>query len=162
MTETSTRWTDTTMLRLHPSALIFALAAAAGAGPAAAQVSALAPAWTAGGYNGAASAVTAQVAVGVRDANSNLLVINGEMQTPGANTVSDQFAALTGGASTASTGAGSNANATAIGNLINVQVSGSWNTVVISATQTNTGTVSAQTQSGQTPIVQQKVAGHAD
>ena len=147
------------MLRLQPSAWIFALAAAC-AEPAAAQVSASAPAWTAGGYNGAASAVTAQGAVGARDANNNLVVINGEMQTPGVNTVSDQFAALSGGASTASTGAGSNANATAIGNLINVQVSGSWNTVVVSATQTNTGTVSAQTQSGQTPTAQQKVSGN--
>jgi len=139
---------------------LIGLLSAASVTPATAQVSATAPAWVSGGYNGAASAVTTQFNPNTRDASNNRVVINGEIQTPGMTSVQDQFAALNGGASTATTGAGSNSTATAIGNLINVQVNGSWNTVVLSANQTNNGTVSAQTQTGPTVTAQQKASGN--
>lgn len=121
----------------------FALIALAGA--AQAQSMAARPTWTTAGYGGAGASVTTAFDPQTRDANNNRVVINGEIQNSGLPSVQSEFSALAGGAGSASAGAGSPANtATAVGNLLNVQVSGSWNTVIVSATQTNTGTVTAQ------------------
>lgn len=65
----------------------------------------------------------------LRDANGNLVVVNGVMGQSNVNQVS--------GAS--QSGAGTGAAATAIGNSLNVQVQGSWNTVIVNSTQKNSG-----------------------
>lgn len=131
------------MLRRLAPAAAFALLALAGA--ARAQSMAARPSWTTAGYGGAGASVTTAFDPQTRDANNNRVVINGEIQSPGLPSVQSEFSALAGGAGSASAGAGSPTNtATAVGNLLNVQVTGSWNTVIVSATQTNTGTVTAQ------------------
>ncbi len=87
------------------------------------------------GYDGAASVMTDNFNPSTRDANNNRVITNGVIQTGsgGSSFLSG------GGASTAQSGA----SALAVGNMINVQVTGSWNTVVLNAQQTNTGNVSA-------------------
>jgi holdfast attachment protein HfaA len=131
------------MRRLIAPAAAFALLALAGG--AEAQSMAARPSWTTAGYGGAGTSVTTAYDPQTRDANNNRVVINGEIQTAGLPSVQNEFSALSGGAGSASAGAGSPTNtATAVGNLLNVQVAGSWNTVIVSANQTNTGTVTAQ------------------
>ena len=118
------------------------------------------PAWISQGYKGAAVDVATPFSPATRDANGNRVVINGEIQTPGANSVQDQYATLAGGASSTATGAGPGSSATAVGNQLTVQVTGSWNTVVVSATQTNNAVVTAQAGAGSAISAQQKVSGH--
>ena len=65
----------------------------------------------------------------VRDANGNLTIVNGVMT---GTSVSRQD-----GLNQAGVGVG--ASATAIGNALNVNVLGNWNTVIIDSTQTNNG-----------------------
>lgn len=147
------------MTALRPLQVFAVSAATLSAAPAFAQPAA-APVWISGGYNGAAAATAAPFNPSTRDANNNRVVINGEIQTAGATSVQDQFAALSGGAMTAATGAGPNSAATAIGNQLTVQVTGSWNTVVVSATQTNTATVTATAAGGSGASTQQKASGN--
>jgi holdfast attachment protein HfaA len=85
-----------------------------------------------------------------RDANGNRLIINGIIQADASGqTRSDGIVdgGAVSGADYFSTGASSNAT-TAVGNLLTVNVAGSWNTVIVNSTQTNTGNVTAN---GQTP-----------
>lgn len=128
------------MSRTAAFALISSLAVGTSA---LAQATSAPPAWMTGGYRGAAAVTSQTFDPATRDANGNRVVVNGEIQTPGATSVAADFANFTGGAGNSATGAGYN-TATAIGNLLNVQVTGSWNTVVVNSTQTNSGTVSAQ------------------
>ena len=150
-------------MRPYPSPLVacglVALTLAAPA-PALAQPSTSAPSWISQGFNGAATGVTTPFSPTTRDANNNRVVINGEIQSPGVNSVQDQFAALAGGAINNATGAGPNSAATAVGNQLTVQVTGSWNTVIVSANQTNNATVTAQAGAGSAISAQQKVSGH--
>lgn len=125
--------------------VLVAAVLAAPALSAAAQTLAARPSWTTAGYGGAGTAVASAYDPQTRDANNNRVVINGEIQTAGMTSVAGEFSALSGGAGSASSGAGSSTNtATAVGNLLNVQVTGSWNTVIVSATQTNNAAVTAQ------------------
>ena len=146
------------MTALHLLSVFTAAALLASAAPALAQT-ATAPVWTSDGFNGASAAVAAPFNPSTRDANNNRVVINGEIQTAGATSVQEQFASLSGGAMSAATGAGPNSAATAIGNQLTVQVSGSWNTVVVSATQTNSVGVTA-TAGASTATAQQKASGN--
>jgi holdfast attachment protein HfaA len=68
-----------------------------------------------------------------RDANGNLVIVNGIMS--GAGTVSQQDAARQSGVA----GGTGGASATAIGNNLNVTVTGAWNTVIVDSKQTNNG-----------------------
>jgi holdfast attachment protein HfaA len=86
---------------------------------------------TAGQENQAAGAT-------LRDANGNLVVVNGVIQS------SASASAFSGGAANASAGAGFD-GATAIGNNLSVVTQGDNNTVVIDSRQTNTGAVTATT-----------------
>ena len=150
-------------MSLRPSFLVSCgLAALLLATPAVvlAQPSTVAPTWASQGYNGAATTTAAAFDPSTRDASNNRVVINGEIQTPGAASVQGQFAALAGGALNTATGAGPNSTATAVGNSLTVQVTGSWNTVVVSATQTNNATVTAQAGAGSAVTAQQKVSGN--
>lgn len=104
---------------------------------------------TAGAENSAAAMST------IRDANGNLLVVDGVIRT--ANGGSASFSSNSAGAGTntsalsaqSSSGAGrystgvGQAYSTAIGNQLNVITTGSYNTVVVNSTQTNNGAVSA-------------------
>ena len=79
---------------------------------------------------------------GNRDANGNLLIVNGLISQAGE--VAQQEAAhqsTTGMGGVG--GSGGVATATAIGNNLNVQVSGRWNTVIVDSTQVNNGTQNA-------------------
>ena len=80
-----------------------------------------------------------------QNGTGNRLIVNGIIQ----NDSSSYFASDGTGASQAasgadyfSAGAGSTTN-TAVGNLLTVSVNGSWNTVIVNSTQTNTGTITA-------------------
>ena len=85
-----------------------------------------------------------------RDPNGNRLIVNGIIQSESSSYFEsdgnrgDQAAS---GADYFSSGAASYSS-TAIGNLLTVSVAGSWNTVIVNSTQTNTGTVTAN---GTTP-----------
>jgi holdfast attachment protein HfaA len=86
---------------------------------------------------GAASGAENQAASGqVRDAQGNLVIVNGVMT--GASSYSHQDGVQQTGAGTAGT-IGNSASALAIGNSLNVNVIGNWNTVVVDSTQTNNG-----------------------
>ena len=80
----------------------------------------------------------------MRDANGNLLVVNGIITNS-----SNQGLFSGGGVSSASAGAGSSSSiafasgATAIGNSLSVVTQGDYNTVIVDARQTNNGAVTA-------------------
>ncbi|MBI1328597.1 MAG: holdfast attachment protein HfaA [Alphaproteobacteria bacterium] len=85
----------------------------------------------------------------LRDSNGNLTNVNGQFTS---GTFASSNASGTGYATaTSSSGVGSNngtslfGTATAIGNSLNVVTVGSYNTVVVNATQTNNGDVTATT-----------------
>ena len=86
-----------------------------------------------GQENRAWSGATASASAAARGASGNRVIINGLIQT-GVG-VSAQLGAI-GGSGVGST-------STAIGNQLNVNVSGRWNTVIINSTQTNNGNVTA-------------------
>lgn len=127
------------------------LLALAGAGAGLAQsASSSASAYTRG-YNNGYSGMSTPVNASVRDANGNLTIVDGVIQTGSDNSVFgklstsgalDQFSGA--GGTTVSTGTATG-SATAIGNNLVVVTSGSYNTVIVNANQTNTGTVTAST-----------------
>lgn len=75
-----------------------------------------------------------------RDANGNLEIVNGIIQTGSGShsTLAESNVAGGGGA-----GASLNAGATAFGNQLNVITSGRYNTVIVNSTQINNGDVIA-------------------
>ncbi len=75
-----------------------------------------------------------------RDANGNRIIVDGLMQTG----VGGSTQRNANGGSVFGGGVGS--SATAIGNQLNVNVVGSWNTVVVNSNQTNNGDVIANYQ----------------
>lgn len=80
-----------------------------------------------------------------RDGDGNRLIINGIIQADAAGqTRSDGSAGqqTVSGADYFSSGA-MNSSTTAVGNLFTVSVAGSWNTVIVNSTQSNTGDISA-------------------
>lgn len=83
------------------------------------------------------SGATASAGAAARSSAGNRVIIDGVIQT-GVG-VSSQLNGLFGG--------GVGANATAIGNQLNVNVTGQWNTVIINSTQINNGDVNANAQS---------------
>ena len=85
------------------------------------------------GYGNARDTVSQPFNPSTRDANNNRLIENGIIMSPGSSN------SLAGGASIASSGA----SATAVGNLLNVNIVGSWNTVILNNNQTNNGNITA-------------------
>jgi holdfast attachment protein HfaA len=80
----------------------------------------------------------------------NRLIVNGIIQSDSSNYFeSDRLSGdqTSSGADYFSSGAASSTS-TAIGNLLTVSVDGSWNTVIVNSSQSNTGTVTAN---GTTP-----------
>ena len=100
------------------------------------------------GYGQGAGGFAQPVNASMRDANGNLTIIDGVIQSGTGSMfgklnvggVQDQFAgagSLSGGSSVGS--------ATAIGNNLVVVTEGSYNTVIVSANQTNNGAITATT-----------------
>jgi holdfast attachment protein HfaA len=99
------------------------------------------------------------VNVSLTDANGNTTLANGLIQPVAGSIFGEVSGAVGGGASAGGssssaggagdsfTGAGSGSSATAIGNSLNVIVQGDNNTVIVNATQTNNGAVTATTSS---------------
>lgn len=129
------------MVRTPLPATIAALVLMAAAGAAEAQQGAGAAAQFRAGYGRAAGTETQGVEPGLRDANGNLLMVNGRLQRQAA------YSSMSGaGAAYGHYGAGGVGGSTAIGNLLNVVVQGNWNTVIVNSTQTNSGDITAATE----------------
>ncbi len=91
-------------------------------------------------YNGyGASSQNAPSSYSMRDANGNLTMVNGQIESAQyTSSTGSQYAGVgMGGAGMAS------GQATAIGNSLNVTVIGSHNTTIIDSQQTNTGNQTA-------------------
>jgi holdfast attachment protein HfaA len=116
---------------------ILAAAVMAVAATANAQTMAASAAAYNAGYGRVAGQENQPVNVQLTDANGNMTVENGLIRS----TVSGSVFASAGVEANVS-GVGS---ASAIGNNLNVVVQGSYNTVIVSATQTNTGAITATT-----------------
>jgi len=121
-----------------------ALIAAAAALPAAAQSMSANSASYNAGWGRTADQENQAINPSMRDANGNLLVINGII-TNGSN----QGLFSGGGVSSASSGASSSSSiafasgSTAIGNSLSVVTEGDYNTVIVDSRQVNTGNVTA-------------------
>jgi len=120
-----------------------ALAGLAIAGAADAQtINANSAAYNAG-YGRVAGEENQPVDVGLRDANGNLVVVDGVIQAGQDQSVFSNFGA--GGAFDTASGVSTSSSASAVGNNLVVVTQGSNNTVIVNSTQTNTGNVSAST-----------------
>ena len=102
------------------------------------------------GFSKGPGSYESPVNVSTKDANGNMTIVDGVMQSAQgsifSNLASMGVASSTSGASSASaSGAGGVGSATAIGNNLSVVVNGDNNTVIVNATQTNNGTVTAST-----------------
>ena len=92
------------------------------------------------GYGRTAGQENQPVNVQLSDANGNMVVENGLIRNSASGSV---FASTSAGVETSYSGAGGTASA--IGNNLSVVVEGSYNTVIVNSTQTNTGAVTATT-----------------
>ena len=84
------------------------------------------------GYGGSPGQENRPISGSMRDANGNLLIVNGIMT--GASSFSQQE-----GLRQTGVGGPGGASATAIGNNLNVTVNGAWNNVIVNSQQTNNG-----------------------
>jgi holdfast attachment protein HfaA len=80
----------------------------------------------------------------VRDANSNLMIVNGVIGGASAGAGATAAAGASAGFSQQDGVGQTSAGATAIGNSLNVNVIGNWNTVIIDSTQINNGDQNAE------------------
>lgn len=120
------------MRPILPSLVSLILAAA---GPASAG--GLTPAGLSAGYGRQTGDENRAVAASTRDANGNRVIVNGLLADP-----SGLSGGLVGGLGDGGSSLGQ-VSAQAVANQINVMAQGSWNTIVVNATQTNTGAVTA-------------------
>ena len=93
------------------------------------------------GYGMSRGEMEQPVNVSIRDANGNLVMLDGEIMTGADNSVYAYSKTL--GAGDTYAGAGALGGATAVGNNLQVIVNGSYNTVIVHSTQTNNGNVTA-------------------
>jgi len=87
------------------------------------------------GFGMTSGETNAPVSGSNRDANGNLVILNGVMSGGGVLSQQDTARQTNSGGGTGVGGA----TATAIGNNLNVTVTGVWNTVIIDSKQTNNG-----------------------
>ncbi len=123
------------MLKAPLLAALAVLTASASPGSALGQAAPVALPTAAGmtrGYGDRAPAGATAVDYSQRDASGNLVIVNGGRDP------------LPGGSSFPGWSAPGQ-TAVAIGNQITVDASGSWNTIIIDAVQTNTGDITART-----------------
>lgn len=92
------------------------------------------------GYGRVAGQENRGVDYGARDSSGNRLIVDGLIQS---GETQSNFSQISGGVFSSSTGVGAGASSTAIGNNLVVITQGSWNTVVVTSVQTNTGDVTA-------------------
>ena len=116
------------------------LALAGGASAAGAQTMAASSASYNAGYGRTAGQENQAVNVQLTDANGNLTVQNGLIKNSATGSV---FSSSSAGVETNFSGAGGSSSA--IGNNLTVVTQGNYNTVIVNATQTNTGAVTATT-----------------
>jgi holdfast attachment protein HfaA len=121
-------------------ALLLAAGLLTAASSASAQTMAASSAAYNAGYGRTAGQENQPVNVQLTDANGNMTVENGIIRNTAAGSI---FASASAGVETNFSGAGGSASA--IGNNLNVVVDGNYNTVIVNATQTNTGAVTATT-----------------
>jgi holdfast attachment protein HfaA len=93
------------------------------------------------GYGRVAGEENQPVDVGLRDANGNLVVVDGVIQAGQDQSVFSNFGA--GGAFDTASGVSTSSGASAVGNNLVVVTQGNNNTVIVNSTQTNNGNVSA-------------------
>jgi holdfast attachment protein HfaA len=93
------------------------------------------------GYGRVADEENQPVDVSLRDANGNLVAVDGVIQAGQDQSVFSNFGA--GGAFDTASGVSTSSGASAVGNNLVVVTQGSNNTVIVNSTQTNTGNVSA-------------------
>jgi holdfast attachment protein HfaA len=128
--------------RLAAGAIV-ALAGLAFAGVASAQTMTANSAAYNAGYGRVADEENQPVDPTMRDANGNLVVVDGIIQAGQDQSVFSNFGA--GGAFDTVSGVSTSTSASAVGNNLVVVTQGSNNTVIVNSTQTNTGNVSAST-----------------
>jgi holdfast attachment protein HfaA len=130
--------------RLALSALV-GLTVLAAAGAASAQSMNANSASFNAGYGRITDQENDPVNVSLRDANGNLTIVDGVIQTGEDSSV---FANIgSGGAVDTVSGAGTSSNASAVANNLVVVTEGSNNTVIVNSTQTNSGNVTANASS---------------
>lgn len=93
------------------------------------------------GYNRATAEENQAVNPSVRDANGNLVIVDGVIQAGQDQSVFSNAGA--GGAFDTVAGVGSSSGATAFGNNLVVVTQGTYNTVIVNSTQNNSGNISA-------------------
>lgn len=94
------------------------------------------------GYGRTAGQENRGVDYGTRDSSGNRLIVDGLIQS---GETQSNFSQISGGVFSGGSGVGSGGSSTAIGNNLVVITQGSWNTVVVTSVQTNTGDVTAGT-----------------
>ena len=129
------------MYRTPPTALLTLAAALAAtlAGTAEAQTMSSSPSRFNSGFSMSASELNSAVAVATHDLTGNRVIVDGMIQDGSQNSI---FTRNTGVGDAA---AGVGGVATAIGNSLNVVTEGSHNTVIVNASQVNTGNIYAGT-----------------
>jgi len=120
-----------------------ALAGLALAGTAGAQTMTANSASYNAGYGRATDEENQPVDTSIRDANGNLVVVDGIIQAGQDQSVLSNFGA--GGAFDTVSGVSTPTGASAVGNNLTVVTQGNNNTVIVNSTQTNNGNVSAST-----------------
>lgn len=92
------------------------------------------------GYGRVSGQENRGVDYGTRDSSNNRLIVDGLIQS---GETQSNYASVSGGVFSSGTGVGSGGSSTAIGNNLVVITQGSWNTVIVTSVQTNTGNVTA-------------------
>ena len=95
------------------------------------------------GYGRVADQENQPVVASVRDANGNLVVVDGVIQAGQDQSVFSNAGAA--GAFDTVAGVGASGGASAVGNNLTVVTQGNWNTVVVNSIQNNSGNVTATT-----------------
>ena len=94
------------------------------------------------GYGRVSGQENRGVEYGTRDSSGNRLIVDGLIQS---GETQSNLSRISGGVFSGGSGVGSGGSSTAIGNNLVVITQGSWNTVIVSSVQTNTGDVTAGT-----------------
>jgi holdfast attachment protein HfaA len=94
------------------------------------------------GYGRVAGQENHPISVGMRDANGNLVIVDGLILHGEDQSTFSASGAVSGAVDTFS-GVGASSSANAIGNNLQVITQGNYNTVIVNSVQTNNGNVSA-------------------
>lgn len=94
------------------------------------------------GYGRVAGQENQPITVGMRDANGNLVIVDGLILHGEDQSTFSASGAVSGAVDTFS-GVGASSSANAIGNNLQVITQGNYNTVIVNSVQTNNGNVSA-------------------